>query len=242
MILYQFKEGYCYNSDTHFLFDFIDNILKGYKNIQGNLLDIGSGSGILGFLVKQKYNKLKLNSIEIQKEYCKLLKINAKVNKIECNIINGDFLKTDFKNKFDIIISNPPFYPNGVIESNKKLLNIARYEKHLPLSDFIKKVSILLNNKGKLFFCYDEKKIDDIFILTKKYNLKVETIRFLHPKKGKNASLVMVYCKKNSKTSVKILSPLIMFEKDKFSDEVKNIYSKINLHSIKINLEDLDDY
>ena len=242
MILYQFKEGYCYNSDTHFLYDFIKKVLSNYKNIKGNLLDIGSGSGILGFLVKQKYNKLNLTSIEIQKEYCKLLKINSKANKIKCNIINGDFLKTKFDEKFDIIVSNPPFYQNGVIESEKRLLNIARYEKHLPLNDFIKKVSILLNNKGRFFFCYDEKKIDDIFILTKKYNLKIEAIRFLHPKKEKNASLVMIYCKKNSKTPVKIYPPLIMFDGNEFSKEVKKIYNQIKAHSIKINIKDLDDY
>ncbi|MFA9374886.1 MAG: methyltransferase, partial [Poseidonibacter sp.] len=45
MVLYQPKDGYCYNSDTHFLYNFIVQSLKKFKNIKGELLDIGSGSG-----------------------------------------------------------------------------------------------------------------------------------------------------------------------------------------------------
>ena len=58
MVLYQPANGYCYNSDTHFLFNFICENLKKYKNIKGEFLDIGSGSGILGLLVAKEYEKL----------------------------------------------------------------------------------------------------------------------------------------------------------------------------------------
>ena len=57
MLLYQPLNGYCYNSDTHFLFNFICKNLEKYKNISGELLDIGSGSGILGLLVAKKFSK-----------------------------------------------------------------------------------------------------------------------------------------------------------------------------------------
>mgnify|MGYP003614829363 FL=1 len=61
MVLYQSTNGYCYNSDTHFLYNFIVENLKKYKNIKGELLDIGSGSGILGLLVAKNFEKIKLN-------------------------------------------------------------------------------------------------------------------------------------------------------------------------------------
>ena len=60
MVLYQPTNGYCYNSDTHFLYNFIVENLKKYKNIKGELLDIGSGSGILGLLVAKNFEKIKL--------------------------------------------------------------------------------------------------------------------------------------------------------------------------------------
>ncbi|MCB9334518.1 MAG: methyltransferase, partial [Flavobacteriales bacterium] len=69
MVLYQPINGYCYNSDTHFLFDFICENFKKYKNIKGEILDIGSGSGILGLLVANEFDKLSLNQCEIQEMF-----------------------------------------------------------------------------------------------------------------------------------------------------------------------------
>ena len=75
MVLYQPKNGYCYNSDTHFLFNFICINLKKFKNIQGEILDIGSGSGILGLLISREYKKLKLNQCEVQDVFQLLLQL-----------------------------------------------------------------------------------------------------------------------------------------------------------------------
>jgi len=69
LFLYQPQNGYCYNSDTHFLYNFIKQKLKQFKNIKGELLDIGSGSGVLGLLIARDYDKLKLNQCEIQESF-----------------------------------------------------------------------------------------------------------------------------------------------------------------------------
>lgn len=91
MLLYQPKEGYCYNSDTHFLYDFISKNLEKFKNVNGELLDIGSGSGILGLLVAREFEKLKLNQCEIQNIFQELSIRNASCNKIETQMHKGSF-------------------------------------------------------------------------------------------------------------------------------------------------------
>ena len=82
MVLYQPQNGYCYNSDTHFLYNFIVENLKKYKNIKGEILDIGSGSGILGLLVAKDFEKIKLNQCEIQEMFQFFTKKNSETNKI----------------------------------------------------------------------------------------------------------------------------------------------------------------
>ena len=82
MVLYQPQNGYCYNSDTHFLYSFICKSLEKYKNISGEVLDIGSGSGILGLLFSNKYRKTNLNQVEIQDIFQFFSTKNAKINKI----------------------------------------------------------------------------------------------------------------------------------------------------------------
>ncbi|AXX87555.1 tRNA1(Val) (adenine(37)-N6)-methyltransferase [Malaciobacter marinus] len=236
MLLYQPKDGYCYNSDTHFLYDFIIRNLNQFKNINGEILDIGSGSGILGLLVARDNPKLSLNQSEIQEEFQFLSQINSKCNKIEAKMYKGSFLQLEFDKKFDICISNPPFYHSNVIKSENENLKIARYNDSMPLEDFISKTNRVLKPKGKFFFCYDVKQINEILLLLKKYKFNVESMQFVHPKKDKDATLVLVYARKDSKSLTKVLSAMTVFEKDEFSKEVLKIYEKSLTHSIKVEI------
>lgn len=238
MLLYQPIDGYCYNSDTHFLYDFICENLKKYKNIKGDLLDIGSGSGILGLLVKRDYEKIVLNQCEIQEMFQFFSTKNALTNKIDTKLYKGSFDEIEFEKQFDYCISNPPFYHTNVIKSENKSLKIARYNDSLPLNNFIKKTQRILKNDGKFFFCYDAKQVGEILLLLNKYGFNLESLQFVHPKLTKDATLVLIYAKKNSKSLTRILNPLIVFdENNDFTKEVQKIYKKSSTYSIKANIE-----
>ena len=232
--LYQPQNGYCYNSDTHFLYNFICKNLEKYKNIKGNLLDIGSGSGILGLLVARDYPKLNLNQCEIQKSFQFLTQKNSEVNGIENTLHKGSIVDYTFDKQFDYIVSNPPFYHSDVIKSENESLKIARYSDSMPLDKFIFKSAKILKNNGKFFFCYDAKQLDKIVEYIGESKLNMEAVQFLHPNASKEASLVMVYARIGSKSPLKILPPFIMFDDNgEFRDEVNAIYDKCATHSIK---------
>ena len=235
--LYQPQNGYCYNSDTHFLYNFICKNLEKYKNIQGELLDIGSGSGILGLLVARDYTKLNLNQCELQEDFQFLSQKNSEVNKISNTLHKGSILDYKFEMQFDYVVSNPPFYHCDVIKSENESLKIARYSDSMPLDKFIFKTAKLLKQSGKFFFCYDAKQLDKIIENINKTNLNIEAIQFLHPNEMKEASLVMVYARNGSKSPLKILPPMIMFEKNgDFKEKTNLLYEKCSTHSIKCEL------
>lgn len=236
MLLYQPIDGYCYNSDTHFLHNFVLNNLKAYKNVQGELLDIGSGSGILGLLVARDNPKLKLNQCELQEKFQTLTNINSKNAKIENRVYCGMFQELEFDKEFDICVSNPPFYHSNVVKSENENKRIARYNDYMPLRDFVGKTSRVLKQNGKFFFCYDVKQLNDIILLLNEYKLNIEAIQFVHPKIDKDATLVLIYARKNSKSLTKILNPLIVFENDDFTSEVDEIYKKSSTYSIKVEI------
>ena len=238
MVLYQPSNGYCYNSDTHFLYNFIIENLKKYKNIKGELLDIGSGSGILGLLVAKTLGKVNLNQCEIQEIFQFFTQKNSSTNEIESKLYKGSFEELNFDKKFDICVSNPPFYHSDVIKSENESLKIARYNDSLPLEVFIKKTSTILKSDGKFFFCYDVKQINEILVILNKYKFNLEALQFVHPNESKDATLILVYAKKSSKSLTKILKPLIVFDKENnFTQEVQDIYKKSSTHSIKVNIE-----
>jgi tRNA1(Val) A37 N6-methylase TrmN6 len=238
LVLYQPINGYCYNSDTHFLYNFVYENLKKYRNIRGELLDIGSGSGILGLLLARDYTKLNLNQCEIQEVFQFFSSKNAQTNKLNATLYKGSFEKVEFDKRFDICVSNPPFYHSDVIKSENESLRIARYNDSLPLEQFIKKVSTVLSSEGKFFFCYDSKQVNEILILLNKYKFNLEALQFVHPKVSKDATLILVYAKKNSKSLTKIFNPLIVFENNNdFTQEIQNIYEKSSTYSIKASIE-----
>jgi len=236
LLLYQPHDGYCYNSDTHFLHHFINTNLKIFKNIKGELLDIGSGSGILGLLVARDNAKLNLNQCELQEKFQELSKINSKNNKIDSKIYKGKYQDISFDKLFDICVSNPPFYHSSVVKSENENIKIARYNDSMPLVDFISKTSKILNQNGKFFFCYDVKQLNDIILTLNEFKFNIESIQFVHPKLGKDATLVLIYARKNSKSLMKILSPLIVFDGEDFTNEVQDIYKVSSTHSIKVEI------
>jgi len=236
--LYQPTDGYCYNSDTHFLYNFITQCLEQFKNIKGDILDIGSGSGVLGLLVAREYEKLNLHQIEIQNSFQFLTQKNSEINGINNHLHKGDILEYKFEKQFDFIVSNPPFYNSDVIKSENQNIKIARYNDNLPIDKFLQKVDKLLKPSGKFLFCYDVKQINGIISAIDGTKLNLEAMQFLHPKASKEASLVMIYLRRNSKSKLKVLPPLIMFDDDhKFTNIVNNIYEKCATNSIKCEIE-----
>ncbi len=227
LILHQPKNGYCYNSDTMFLYDFITKF-----NIRGNVLEVGGGCGILGLLVKRDFPKVNLTIIEKQKIMAEFIKRNLLENSLEADVIESDFLDVSFDKRFDFVISNPPFY-NGTLKSENEIIKTARYEENLPMEEFFRKVNRVLSERGEFVFCYDAKRIDDIVLKMPK-PLKITDIRFMHPKIDKKATMVMIKAKRHAKSMATIHPPLIGYEGENYSEEARGIYKKASTKSVKI--------
>jgi len=231
MILYQPESGYCYNSDSIFLYDFINSFAP-----KGNVLDVGAGCGIVGLLVARDNEKVNLSAVEKQKVLAEYAKRNAVENSIEYELREGNFLDLDLEEKYDYIISNPPFYPDGVQKSKDTMLSHARYNSSLPISAFFKKVSQLLKPRSHFVFCYDATQFGIVCAELERVKMRVVDVRFVHPKVDKTASLVLVHARNGSKSMAKIHPPLFHFNGLELTQEVQEIYKKAKTESIKCQL------
>jgi tRNA1(Val) A37 N6-methylase TrmN6 len=231
MLLYQPESGYCYNSDSLFLYDFINSFSP-----KGAVLDVGAGCGIVGLLVARDNEKVRLEAVEKQSVLAQYAEKNAEVNEIAYRLYEDDFLNLQCDKKYDYIISNPPFYPDGVQKSKNEMLTHARYNSSLPMDAFFKKVSQLLKPHSHFVFCYDASQFGVICAALEKVKMRLVDVRFVHPKIDRSASLVLIHARNGSKAMVKVHPPLIHFNKNELTQEVEKIYANAKTESNKCQL------
>jgi len=228
MLIYQPTDGYSYNSDSIFLYDFISSFKP-----KGKILDVGCGVGVISLLLSRDFN-ITTSIIDKQKIMIEYAKLNFRVNNISINYHLDDFISLNSNEKFDIIISNPPFYDSQVTQSNNRHINIARYAQHLPFSDFVMSIKRVIKPRGRFIFCYDAKQIDLILYTLKLNKINPEVIRFVHSKIDRESKLVMVSARVDSKSMTKIMPPLVVFDKDSnYLDEARGAFLRADTHSIK---------
>ncbi|MGX2983122.1 tRNA1(Val) (adenine(37)-N6)-methyltransferase [Helicobacter sp. 23-1045] len=261
--LYQLQNGYCYNSDSLFLYAFIARFLKNGVSV----VDIGAGCGILGLLCGRDFG-VNLTMIDIDSRNAKLCKKNADFNHISANIFcenaieifgressvdltksridspNQNSLQNLSKKKFDFIISNPPFYDRFSPPPRKNHLFLAKKSENLPFESLTKIAKTALNKNGKFIFCYKSSALADIFSALQKNGFNVSALQFVYPKKNarieskKNATLAMISAD-FSKKYLEVLPPIFNFVDTEHSAEAREIFAFCKTKSIKINESDL---
>ncbi|MBN2893644.1 MAG: methyltransferase [Bacteroidales bacterium] len=118
------------------------------------ILDVGSGTGLISLMMAQKYSNAQVYAVEIEKEAFlqSIENISKSLWQDRIYVYNDDFLefskKTEFK--FDIIVSNPPFFENHLHSSDEKK-QLARHNDTLPFDQFVESVANLLKKNGSFF-------------------------------------------------------------------------------------------
>ena len=82
-----------------------------------NVLDIGTGTGLIALQLAQRNGKAHITAIELDHNAAQQAQenVNASPWKTRIEVIEGDFTLYNFKNqKFDLIVSNPPYFTNAL--------------------------------------------------------------------------------------------------------------------------------
>lgn len=129
-----------------------DGVLLGaWTNslIAEQILDIGAGTGVISLMLAQK-TTAKITAIEIDPNAAKQCIENFKssVWSERLNLQNISIQEFESNLRFDVIISNPPFFNSQKIDSAR---NIARSENELTLKELISAANNLLSASGKVF-------------------------------------------------------------------------------------------
>lgn len=130
-----------------------------------SILDIGAGTGLLSLMIAQKSN-FSINTIEIDNDAFTQASenIGASPWKERIKIFHGDIKEFNPPARYDIIMSNPPFYENEWQSGNLKR-DTAHHSSELLLEDLLDIIPGSINPGGKFYLLLPYKRHEEILKL-----------------------------------------------------------------------------
>ena len=147
--------------------------VKEYLKEPINILDIGTGSGAIAITLKKELNS-NIDAVDISKKALEVAKENSKINNIDINFIHSNLFEK-INNKYDLIISNPPYISKDEIIDEK----VKNNEPHLALyadnnglefyEKILKEAKNYIKEKSIISFEIGMTQADEIKNITNKY-------------------------------------------------------------------------
>jgi len=225
----QNNKWFKYGIDSVILSDFA-------RHLKDNsiVVDIGTGTGIIGLLLCGKTKLKKIYGIEIQSNVAEMARKSIALNNLEdrFEIINKDIIDISNQeilknNSIDYIVMNPPYKEKGtgiINEKNEKI--ISRHETTATLEDFIKISSKLLRDKGTIYMVHRPERLVDIFSIMRKHKIEPKRIRLVYPSIDKEPNIVLIEGIKGALKFLKVEKPLVIYrDNGDYTKEIKEIYN-----------------
>ena len=208
----QLKKGFRYGFDTVFLAAFVNGYLKKLKKKKISLADVGSGVGTISLIIAYQNDKINITAIENNDTYLEIANENIVRNNFQkkINVIKGDifYVENDLINRFDIVVTNPPFYDRKQKKSENELENYAT--RIINYESWIENSVKLLKDKGMIFLIIPTRLLEKSlkFLSTKSGSFKIFPI---WPNQKKSSKRLILLAKKGGASPTELMSGMRLF-------------------------------
>ena len=164
-------------------------LLSGFAKVkpQAQVLDMGTGTGIIPILLEAKTQAAHLTGLEIQEESADMARRSVLLNHLEnkIDIVTGDIKEADSLFKaasFDVITCNPPYMigQHGITNPDAPKA-IARHEILCTLDDVVRNAATLLKPGGNFCMVHRPFRLAEIISVMTKYKLEPKRMRLVYP-------------------------------------------------------------
>ena len=116
-----------------------------------HVLDVGTGCGVIALMIAQRNASAVIDAIDIDHDAIEEATLNFKASPWgeRLTAIEGDFNELQTAERYDLIVSNPPYFTNGVLPTGDARTQ-ARHTGTLSYRQLIEGASRLLSDDGTL--------------------------------------------------------------------------------------------
>lgn len=197
---------------------------------KGKILDLCTGNGVIPLLLSKR-TRAKIIGVEIQQRLVDMAHRSIELNQLsdQISLIHEDLKKLQpilGHSGFDVVTCNPPYFqtPSSTEYNKNDFLTIARHEVLCTLEDVVRALKLHVKPGGKVVMVHRPGRLVEILTLFRQYRLEPKRLQFVHPKRGKDANMLLIEGIRDGKADLKLLPPLYIYEEDStYTKEAKDI-------------------
>lgn len=182
----------------------VDGVLLGAWTDVGkakNILDVGTGTGLIALMLAQR-SGAKTTAIEIEKKAADEATANVAASpwkeRIHVQHISYQEFAAKNNEKFDLIVSNPPYFSNGYKAANNER-TLARHNDKLSLTELITNATGMLDEDGRIALILPISELENVLKITAENGIYLQRFTEIKPKPVKSANRILVqFSRKNS--------------------------------------------
>ncbi|HIZ74000.1 MAG TPA: tRNA1(Val) (adenine(37)-N6)-methyltransferase [Candidatus Mediterraneibacter stercoravium] len=212
--LIQDPEKFCFGVDAVLLSDFV-KVRPGE-----NVLDLGTGNGIIPLLLSAKTQAAHITGLEIQEDIVEMARRSVSHNGLNdrIDIVEGDIKEAAdiFKPAFfDVITTNPPYMlaEHGLRNPDDSRA-IARHEVLCSLDDILRESMKLMQDKSRFYMIHRPFRLTEIMIKMNYYKIEPKRIRFVHPYIDKEPTMVLIEGVRGARPRVTVEPPVVLHTRE----------------------------
>ncbi len=147
--------------------------------VHENMLDVGTGTGVIALMLAQRFPTAYIEGIEIDTDASITAALNFKNSMFNERLLSKNISIADYHSpkKFDLIISNPPYFVNDLKNAELKK-GIARHADEQFFNELMAKVSELLTQEGSFWFILPVKQA--AFLIAQAQGLGLHVAKKIH--------------------------------------------------------------
>lgn len=194
------------------------------------VVDLGTGCGIIPFLLYQKFSPALIYGVDIQEQAIAQFTQSVETNQLTERLIPllGDLraLRGTLPfDHFDLVTCNPPYFAadSGAV-SDHPAHRIARHEIMCTIDDVCSAAFSLLKTGGKLCLCQRPERLTDTITAMRKNRIEPKRMRFVAKNDQTNPWLFLIEGKKDSKPYLVVEPTLQVVDGGEYTEEMSQIY------------------
>jgi tRNA1Val (adenine37-N6)-methyltransferase len=187
------------------------------------ILDVGTGTGVIAMMLAQRFPLARVDAVEVEEQAANQASTNMKASPFADRLraIHADVLDFNVVKRYDLIVSNPPFFVND-LKSTELKKGIARHTDESFFIKLLMKVSFFLSAEGAFWLILPVKQAQWLVDQAVLFNLFPRFIYHIHSDEDK-PEIRQIICLSFNKVKVEECQLFIYESRGVYTETYKSL-------------------